>query len=267
MSQEERETAPQNWDPGHYLKYADLRVRPALDLLARVPLDDAAYITDLGCGPGNVVEFLRARFPGGDILGVDRSAEMLNAARSAHGDAATWVQADIASWRPDRPQDLIYSNAALQWLDRHEELFPRLIGDVAPGGVLAVQMPNQFAEPSHVLMRDVASRGPWADILKPLLRPAPVAEAGRYYDWLKPACESVEVWETSYMQVMSGTDPVLDWISATALAPLREALPADQRGPFRDAVGAELRRAYPQRGDGATLFPFRRLFIIAHKAG
>lgn len=260
------ETAPQAWDPGHYLKYADLRVRPALDLLARIPLETAARITDLGCGPGNVVEYLRVRFPDGDIQGVDNSAEMLNAAKSSHGDAAMWVQADAASWCPDQPQDLIYSNAALQWLDRHEELFPRLMEFVVPGGVLAVQMPNQFAEPSHVLMRQVALDGPWAKTLKPLLREAPVAELGQYYDWLSPACESVEIWQTSYMQVMSGNDPVLDWISSTAFAPLRDALPADQRGPFRDAVGVELRRAYPKRGDGKTLFPFRRLFIIAHKA-
>ena len=256
---------PDSWDPAHYLKYAGQRVRPALDLLARIPLENAHTITDLGCGSGNVVEHLSARFPGARITGVDNSAEMLNQARSNHGDMATWVQADVAGWSPEGPQDLIYSNAALHWLDRHDELFPRLAGFVKPGGVLAVQMPNQFAAPSHALMHQVAEHGPWAETLKPLLREAPVAEPGRYYDWLAPLCDGVDIWQTAYMHVMEGDDPVLDWISSTALAPLRDALAPEQRGPFRDAVGAELRRAYPKRADGKTLFPFRRLFIVAVK--
>ncbi|MBF0251887.1 MAG: methyltransferase domain-containing protein [Alphaproteobacteria bacterium] len=255
--------APKSWDPAHYLKYAGQRIRPALDLLARIPLDEARTIADLGCGPGNVVEHLARAFPGAAITGVDNSAQMLNAARSEHGDAATWVQMDAARWEPDAPQDLIFANASLQWLDRHEILFPRLMGFLRPGGVLAVQMPDQFAEPSHVEMRAVATEGPWAATLKSLLRPAPVARPEDYYDWLSPRAASLDIWRTAYTQVMEGNDPVLDWIGASAMKPLREALPADQKGPFRDALAERLRRAYPRRADGTTLFAFKRLFIIA----
>jgi len=259
--------APGAWEPGQYLKFADQRLRPALDLLARVPLETARRVTDLGCGAGTVTPYLAARFPGAAIEAVDGSAEMLAAARDAHAELAAWVQGDIAAWRPHEAQDLIYSNAALQWLDGHVDLFPRLMGYIAPGGVLAVQMPDQFAEPSHALMREVAADGPWAETLVPLLRAAPVAAPAQYYDWLRPHCRSVDIWTTTYHQVLHGDDPVLDWISSTALKPLTEALDAARRAPFRDALAARLSRAYPKRADGATLFPFKRLFIVALKEG
>jgi len=256
------------WDPVHYLKYADQRLRPALDLLARVPLDRAERITDLGCGPGTVAPHLAQAFPDAEITGVDSSGVMLDAARAAYGASATWTQADAATWQPDTPQDLIYANAALQWLDDHLTLFPRLFGFLKPGGVLAVQMPNQYNNPSHVLMREVAENGPWADTLAPLLRPAPVARPEDYVAWLSPKAATVDVWQTEYCQVMTGEDPVLDWIGSTALKPLCEALALanDQRTAFLETLGNALRNAYPRHPDGTTLFPFRRLFIVAVKA-
>jgi len=254
------------WTPGAYLKYADQRLRPALDLLARVPLDSAERVTDLGCGPGSVVPPLAQAFPGALITGVDSSPEMLAVARETFGDAAAWVQADAAGWQPDAPQNLIFSNAALHWLDHHDALFPRLMGCVAPGGVLAVQMPNQYSAPSHTLMRAVAEDGPWAEILVPLLRPSPVASPDDYYGWLTPHAQTVDIWQTEYMQIMTGDDPVLDWISSTALKPLTDALADGQRNAFTEALAYKLRTAYPQRADGTTLFPFRRLFIVALRA-
>lgn len=254
------------WNPGHYLKFSDQRLRPALDLLSRVPLDKAGRITDLGCGPGTVVPALAEAFPDADITGVDSSVEMLDSARSAHGDAATWVQADAATWQPGAPQDLIYSNAALHWLDDHETVFPRLMGFLNPGGVLAVQMPNQYAEPSHMLMREVAQDGPWAKTLAPLLRLSPVARPDDYFAWLKPRATHVDIWQTEYCQVMTGEDPVLDWIGSTALKPLRDALTDDQRTIFTETLAQKLRAAYPKQPDTTTLFPFRRLFIVAVKA-
>ncbi|MCR4378400.1 MAG: methyltransferase domain-containing protein [Rhodospirillales bacterium] len=258
--------APQVWDPDHYLAFADLRLRPALDLLARVPLTEAAQVTDLGCGAGSVTPYLRHRFPRADIQGVDHSPEMLAAARTVHRDVAHWVQADVAHWQPAQAQDLIFSNAALHWLDGHEVLFPRLMGFVKPGGVLAVQMPDQFGQPSHVLMRETAAEGPWAQTLGALLRPAPVAEAGRYYDWLKPHCASVDIWRTTYVQELHGDDAALNWIASTALKPLLEALAPAQVPPFRERLAAKLREAYPKRANGVTLFAFQRLFIVAVRA-
>ncbi|HEY9163729.1 MAG TPA: methyltransferase domain-containing protein [Magnetovibrio sp.] len=259
--------APRSWNPDQYLTFADQRLRPALDLLARVPLTTATRVSDLGCGPGNVTPFLRQRFPDATLTGVDSSAEMLKAAQETHVDGAAWVLADAARWQPDQPQDLIYSNALMQWLDGHDALLPRLLGFVRPGGALAVQMPNQFGEPSHVLMREVAASGPWADALTPLLRPAPVASPACYDDWLSPYCASVDVWQTEYLQKLSGEDAVLHWLSATALKPLLEALPGEHVSSFQATLAARLRAAYPPRTDGSTLFAFKRLFIVAVRAG
>ncbi|PHS75388.1 MAG: trans-aconitate 2-methyltransferase [Rhodospirillaceae bacterium] len=254
------------WSPDHYLKYADHRLRPALDLLARIPLDQAEQVVDLGCGPGNMVEALLEAFPTAKLTGIDNSEEMLARAREVFANQATWQHADVNSWTPKTSPDLIFSNAALQWLGDHASLFPRLFGFVPSGGVLAVQMPNQFAQPSHVLMREVARDGPWAEVLKPLLRPAPVANPEDYYGWLKPQAKSIDVWQTEYTHDLKGDDPVLDWISSTALNPLLGALLGDQREDFQSAVAQKLRSAYPKQADGTTLFAFKRLFVVAVKA-
>lgn len=266
MTDENLVAAPQAWQPGHYLKYADLRVRPALDLLGRIPLESPSRVTDLGCGAGNITPFLRGRWADAEITALDSSPQMLERAKAEHIDLQVhWAQADVRDWAAMVPQDLIYSNAVLHWIDGHSDLFPRLMGELAPGGVLAAQMPFQFDEPSHVLMREVAGNGPWADTLMPLLREAPVAEAGTYYDWLQPLSDSLDIWETTYAQMLDGEDAVLDWIGSTALKPLLEALDDDLRAAYRAALADELRRTYPRRADGKTLFPFRRLFVVAQK--
>ena len=255
---------PKNWDPSHYLQFQDLRLRPALDLLSRVPLADVQRLTDLGCGAGTVTPYICKLWQNAWVIGVDNSEEMLHRAEVLNPTLKVhWQQADIQDWSAPQPQDLIYSNAVLHWLDHHENLLPHLMDQLGPGGTLAVQMPNQFGEPSHVLMREVASKGPWAETLKPLLREAPVADMGDYYDWLKPLSETLDIWETTYAQVLDGDDPVLDWIGSTALKPLTEALDPEQRKMFVNALGQELMRAYPKREDGKTVFPFRRLFMVA----
>jgi len=262
--------SPQTWEPGAYLKFADLRLRPALDLLAHVALERAAQITDLGCGAGNVTPFLHRRWPDGEITALDSSPEMLTRAKTEQVYLdVTWQQTDVRQWAAPnsshKQQDLIYSNAVLHWLDDHQKLFPRLMGKLNPGGVLAVQMPSQFSEPSHVLMQQVARTGPWADVLTPLLRGTPVAEPDAYYDWLIPYCASLDIWQTIYTQVLDGDHAVLNWISSTALKPLLEALDEAPRRAFKAALTDELARAYPKRADGKTLFAFRRLFIVAQK--
>lgn len=259
--------APQAWEPGHYLKFEDLRVRPALDLLTQVALDAPGRVTDLGCGAGNITPFLRERWPKAHITALDHSPEMLARAMAQYVHInATWQEDDVRTWEATEAQDLIFSNAVLHWVDDHAGLFPRLMGELAPGGVLAVQMPRQFAEPSHVLMREVARSGPWAEVLTPLLREEPVAEPEAYYDGLRPHAETLNIWETTYAQVLDGEDAVLDWIGSTSLKPLLEALDGERREVFRDALALKLRAAYPVRADGKTLFSFRRLFIVAQKA-
>jgi trans-aconitate 2-methyltransferase len=255
-----------SWSPEQYLKFADHRLRPALDLLARIPAENPETVIDLGCGPGNITEWLKKRWNDARIIGVDSSAEMLAAAKT-RWPQMEWEKADIGEWLPKTPASVIYSNAALQWLDNHRSLFARLYGALAPGGVLAVQMPNNFDQPSHVLMRAVAKEGPWRDILAPHLRHSPVAEARDYWRMLEPLGAGIEIWECDYLQALSGEDAVLQWVSGTALRPLLAALDEDWREAFTSDYAARLREAYPREGDGTTLFPFRRLFILASRPG
>jgi trans-aconitate 2-methyltransferase len=253
------------WNPERYLSFGDQRTRPALDLLARVPLMDATLIADLGCGPGNSTALLAERWPEAAIVGVDSSPEMLAKAR-ASGVRATWLQADIAAWAPDRPLDLIYSNAALHWLGDHALLLPRLLSQLRAEGVLAVQMPRNFAAPSHTLLRATAANGPWAGRLAGILDERRVAAPEWYYDLLAPLAQGLDIWETEYLHVLEGDDPVLNWTRGTALRPLMQALDAEQFAAFEAAYAARLRTAYPRRADGRTPFPFRRLFIVAQRS-
>jgi trans-aconitate 2-methyltransferase len=253
------------WNPDRYLAFADHRTRPAIDLLARVPLRHAERVVDLGCGPGNSTHLLADRWPAAMVVGVDSSSDMLASARRS-GIGATWVEADIATWVPDRAPDLIYSNAALHWVGDHETLLPRLLACVGPGGVLAVQMPRNFEAPSHALLRATAESGPWADRLAGALDWRPVAAPEWYYDLLAPHAGTPDIWETLYLHVLDGDDPVLRWTRGTALRPLLQALEGEDRAAFEAAYAARLRAAYPRRVDGRTLLPFRRLFIVAQRA-
>jgi trans-aconitate 2-methyltransferase len=252
------------WQPERYLAFAEQRTRPALDLLARVPLTNPGRVADLGCGPGNSTTLLAQRWPHAAIIAIDSSPEMLAQAR-ASDVRATWVEADIGAWTPDRPLDLIYANAALQWLGDHATLLPRLMGQLRAAGALAVQMPCNFEAPSHALLRETARSGPWADRLAGVLERRPVADPAWYHDLLAPHAAALDIWETEYLHLLAGDDPVLSWTRGTALRPVMQALDADQFAAFEAAYAACLRAAYPRRADGRTLFPFRRLFIVARR--
>jgi len=257
------------WDPAQYLKYADERRRPALDLIARIPLAAPAAIVDLGCGAGNVTRLLAERWSSARILGVDNSAAMLARAREA-GSAdprLEWIAADLATWRPREPIDLLFSNAALHWLDAHETLFPRLFAMVAPGGALAVQMPANHAAPSHSLLAEVVNSTRWRARLAPLLRPAPVAPAAAYFGMLVPQARSVDAWTTEYLHVLpaagDGDHPVVGWTRGTALTPFLAALDAEAQRAFLADYTERIAQAYRPLPDGRVLFPFRRLFVVA----
>ncbi len=252
------------WDPAQYLRFAGHRLRPALDLLGRVDLDRPETVVDLGCGAGNVTRWLAQRWPEAAVTGIDGSAAMLAKAAEALPEVG-WRQADIAAWTPERPPHLIYSNAALHWLPDHATLFPKLAGDLAPGGVLAVQMPRNFGEPSHTAMADAAREGPWIEILEPMLKPAPVHEPAFYQQVLAPLVSDIDLWETTYFQVLEGQNPVAEWTKGTWLKPMLDALDGDRRDGFEAAYRARVAAAYPPGPDGRTLFPFNRLFIVARR--
>lgn len=251
------------WDPDRYLAFAGPRFGPSLDLLRRIDHLAPASVWDLGCGTGDLTALLADRWPEAQVHGLDVSAEMLERARGHEGIA--WVQGDLREWSPPEPVDLIFSTATLHWVDDHATVFARLVGFLAPGGVLAVQMPNNFGEPSHTLLYALARSPRWRDRLGHLVRPHPVAPPGWYHRALRPLVTTIEVWETTYQQALQGDDPVAAWTEGTAARPFLDALDPDEGDEFRTQYAALLREAYPTDPDGITLFPFTRLFVVARR--
>jgi len=255
------------WDAALYLRFSDERIRPAADLLARVPLDAPSHVVDLGCGPGNSTELLRRRWPRATVIGVDNSVEMLSAAKAAF-PADRWVRADAAHWTADPPADLVFANASLQWVRDHARLFPRLLAQTAPGGVLAAQLPANAGSPLYQQIRRVADAPEWRRKMAAAGRAVTVESASFYYDVLRPHVNRLEIWETEYGHVLPNADAILEWIRATGLKPYLEVLDSDEeRGRFQDRLAAGLREAYPPRIDGRVLFPYNRLFIVAQREG
>ena len=250
------------WDPDLYHRFAAERLRPAADLLAWIPLAQPAVIADLGCGAGESTGLLAHRWPGAEITGVDSSPRMLVRARSS-GIGAQWIEADLATWTPPEAPELIFSNAVFHWLDDHDALLARLTGLLAPGGVLAVQMPLNHDAPSHRSIAEAIAAGPWRELLSPLWRDAPVAPPETYRDWLAGRAASVEIWETTYHHVLDGENPVAEWVRGTALSPLLAALDPAAADAFYADAAARLGKAYPPRADSTTVFAFRRLFVVA----
>ena len=247
------------WDDAQYLKFADARTRPAAELLARVPVSDATYVVDLGCGPGNSTQLLKQRWPVAHVVGVDASEPMLVTARAALPDVE-WIKADLRTYQPERPVDVLFANAVFQWVPEHGRLMAQLLSWLAPGGALAFQMPHNFAEPSHRLMRDCAGELPGA---RDLRTPDAVAEARVYYDWLAPHVRSVDIWQTRYEHVMPDAAAIVEWVKGTGLRPYLEALPAERRPSFLAEYESAIDAAYPVRADGLRLFSFPRLFVVA----
>jgi len=256
---------PVHWNPEVYARFDAERDRAALDLLVRLPDDlEPRVIWDMGCGNGQHASLLKRRFPGAEVHGLEQSADML-AGAGARDSAVQWHQGDINAWMPERPVGLILANASLQWLGDHQGLFPRLAGQLAPRGVLAVQMPMAFETRHHTLMRQVAGEGPWAGALRDVSTIAPLLDADAYYDLLAGSCAGIDIWSTTYLHALSGEDAVLTWMSGTALRPYLTALAdlPDLKSAYLAALGEALSRAFPRRSDGVTLLPFPRLFLLA----
>lgn len=254
-----------NWNASHYLKYGDERTRAAEDLVARIKLDAPATVVDLGCGPGNSTQILRSRWPNSRILGVDNSPEMIAAAQGSFPNQ-DWLLADAADWAPATPIDLIYSNAALQWLGNHDRLIPRLLAMVASGGALALQIPSSTYAEVRTLIHEISHDPVWSDRLETPRNVLTMESPSFYYDVLVAAASELDIWETEYSHVMDSQDSIIDWIASTGLRPFLAALDNESE---RDAFLRQLRHrvsdAYDSRVDGKVLFPFRRTFVIAYR--
>ncbi len=255
------------WDPGQYSRFEAERDRAALDLLLRLPSDlDPEEIWDLGCGAGQHAALLKRRHPHACVHGLDSSEAMLDQARALDAEV-DWRRGDIASWTPGAPVDLILANASLQWLPDHATLLRRLTAALAPGGVLAVQMPVAHETVHHTLMRTVAGEGPWAALLAGVETIPPLLAADAYYAILAEACDPVDVWATTYLHALNGAEAVLEWVKGTALRPYLTALDDDpvMRADYLSTLAARLAEAFPRRADGTTLLPFPRLFLVARR--
>ena len=249
-----------DWNPSLYLKFGAERTRPAAELLARIAHHPAALAIDLGCGPGNSTALLRDAWPEATIIGVDNSPAMLEEAARTLADCR-FVTADIGEFRPERPADVIYANASLQWLTDHQRLFPHLVGNLAANGVLAVQMPDNWQEPSHTLMRQVAN-----ELGYPASGRHPLPSVQEYYDILTASGCEVDIWRTTYYHPLDSHQAIIDWLQSTGLRPFLQPLDEQQREAFLERFLERLREHYPLQCNGKVLLLFPRLFIVARRS-
>ena len=255
------------WDPARYLRFAGERARPFADLVARVDAESPETVVDLGCGEGALTASLAQRWPGARVTGVDSSAAML-AAAAAHAvtGRVEFAAGDVRDWQPDGPVDVVVSNAVLHWVPGHEQVLNAWAGRLTPGGWLAVQVPGNFRGPTHALLADLCRSPRWAPRLAGAApRPDAVLEPAGYLDVLTSAGLTADVWETTYLHVLTGADPVLAWVRSTVLRPVLALLDEDDAAGLTGAYAAALRQAYPARPDGTTLLPFRRIFAVGSR--
>ncbi|MEU8362057.1 trans-aconitate 2-methyltransferase [Nonomuraea sp. NPDC048882] len=251
------------WDPVTYAVFADERSRPFIELISRVGAVEPDYVVDAGCGSGELTVELAGRWPRATIEGFDSSPAMITKARRLESNVRFAV-ADVTTWRPDRPVDVIVSNAVLQWVPEHRSVLEHWMEELASGGWLAFQVPGNFDAPSHVAIRELCGSRAWSDKLGDYTRGKPVDEPIEYLDLLNQGGSQVDAWETTYVHVLQGEDPVLGWVSGTALRPILDRLDPDEQRRFKRDLAKPLAEAYPASSYG-TPFPFRRIFVVVQK--
>jgi trans-aconitate 2-methyltransferase len=266
------------WDAGQYLRFGGERARPFFDLVAQVGATDPRYVADLGCGPGHLTAALAQRWPGATVVGVDNSPQMIATAQAStvqastvqaaapdHGPNLKFALGDVWDWRPELPPDVLVCNAVLQWVPGHQELLPRWADLLAPGGWLAFQLPGNFDQPSHTILKEMAQSARWRALLAGAELNRQAGDPADYVALLARPGFEVDAWETSYLHILHGENPVLEWTKGTTLRPVLAALDEEQAAAFLGEYGERLRAAY-HPGPFGTLFPFRRVFAVIHRA-
>jgi trans-aconitate 2-methyltransferase len=251
------------WSPSVYLQFEDERTRPARDLLAQVRLASPARIADVGCGPGNSTELLVERFPEAEVIGFDTSEAMLAEARP-RVPAARFEAADAAIWLPEPGTELVFANAVYQWIPDHLRVLPRVLERLAPGGVLAVQMPDNLMDTMHVLMREVAVSGRWAAKLANAAR-APLPPVAAYYDALSPHAARIDIWHSIYNHLLPDAGAIVEWVKGTGLNPFLTRLDPAEQTDFLAEYRKAIEKVYRPAVDGKVLMRFSRLFIVAER--
>jgi trans-aconitate 2-methyltransferase len=254
-----------SWSPDEYMRFGDERTRPSVDLASRIAVERPATVIDLGCGPGNSTRVLRQRWPEAHVVGLDSSPEMIDAAR-ADEPLEEWVVSGIEDWTPSAGFDVVFSNAALQWLPDHCALIERLFRAVAPGGALGFQIPSADFAAVRRLIQGIALDGPWTPRMSGPIGELTMEPPGVYYDCLSPHARSVDIWETEYFHVMDSPVAIVDWIASTGLRPFLAALESeDETRLFVSRLNEMVRDAYRPQKDGRVLFPFKRTFVVAYR--
>lgn len=254
-----------DWNPSGYLRFADERTRPSIDLVSRIAIESPSSIIDLGCGPGNSTRVLQQRWPSARVVGLDSSAQMISAAREEcpEGD---WAHSAIEDWLPVAAFDVVFSNAALQWVGGHGPLVERLFGHVSPGGALAFQVPSPDYALLRTLIHEIALDGPWVPRMAAPLGMLTMESPAFYYDHLAPAARALDIWETEYFHVMDSPSAIVDWIATTGLRPFLDVLVAgEESDQFVARLRERVSQSYSTRADGRVLFPFKRTFVIAYR--
>jgi trans-aconitate 2-methyltransferase len=253
------------WDPSGYMRFGDERTRPSIDLASRIAVESPSSVIDLGCGPGNSTRILQQRWPSARVTGLDSSPQMIGAAREEHPEGE-WLHSAIEDWCPAATFDVIFSNAALQWLADHGPLVGRLFGHVSPGGALAFQIPSADYALVRVLIHEIALDGPWAPGMAAPLGALTMESPSFYYDHLAPAARALDIWETEYFHVMDSPSAIVDWITSTGLRPFLDALASEgESDQFVARLHERVGQSYSTRTDGRVLFPFKRTFVIAYR--
>jgi trans-aconitate 2-methyltransferase len=254
-----------NWSASQYVKFEDERTRPARDLLAQVPLESVHHAIDLGCGPGNSTELIVERFGAHGVSGLDSDMDMLEAARKRL-PGTPFVEADLSTWLPSEPADLLFANAVFQWLPNHIEILAGLMDGLAPGGVLAVQMPDNVNEPSHLLMEETAHDGAWQEAFaRQGVRRKPLPAPSVYYNSLIAKSARIDIWHTAYNHALESAAAIVEWVKGTGLRPYLDHAGPEHRDAFAAAYLERLKRAYPEMSDGRVLLRFPRIFMVAVK--
>ena len=255
------------WDPGQYRRFADERARPFFDLVARIGTDAPRSVVDLGCGPGDLTVDLARRWPAAAIVGIDSSAEMIAAAhRGEKRPGVSFAVADLRDWQPDARVDVLVCNAVLQWVPGHLGLLPRWVSWLSGGGWLAFQLPGNFDQPPHAVLREMAASPRWRSLIGEAELTRQAGDLTGYLDVLAGAGCQVDAWETTYLHILHGEDPVVEWVKGTALRPVLAVLDDAETAEFLAEYRDRMRRAYPPRSFG-TVLPFRRVFVVAHGPG
>lgn len=253
------------WNANHYLRFGSERTRPAHDLVSRIELENPARVVDLGCGPGNSTQVLWERWPESHVVGIDSSQQMIQAASKSH-PSREWYLGRAETWKSEKPFDVVFSNAAFQWLADHEQLMQHCASLSAPGGAIAFQIPCDRYSPIRRDIDDIASDPRWISRMREPMNALTMHPAGFYYNVLSPLVERLDIWETEYFHVMENTDSIIDWISSTGLRPYLEALEKEaDREEFVDRLRAKVADSYPLSENGSVLYPFRRLFVIGYR--